>query len=401
MDEHTNPFAPGAGTRPPELAGRDDTLNRAKVTMQRVQIGRSAKSFIFVGLRGVGKTVLLNEVLRIAASLDCKTLHVEAHENKSLPELLIPHLRTLLLDLDRLGKASQATKRGLLALRSFIGGLKLKYEGMEIGIDMNAAKGLADSGDLETDLTALFLAVGEAAKARNLAVVMTIDELQYLSETELSAVIMALHQIAQKGLPVLVFGAGLPQIIGQMGQSKSYAERLFEFSVLGPLEDADAIAALQEPVARDGVLFDTAALAEIIRVTEGYPYFLQEWGYQAWNIAPASPIGIAPAREATIRATRRLDESFFRVRFDRLTPREKDYLRAMAELGPGPHRSGDMAEKLGVRVESIAPLRSGLIRKGMIYSPSHGDTAFTVPLFDQYMKRAVPEMPKAKSRKAS
>ena len=211
---------------------------------------------------------------------------------------------------------------------------------------------------------------------------------------------MAVHRIAQKALPVLVVGAGLPQLVGQMGASKSYAERLFDFPKIGPLGEDDARAAIKEPATKEGVKFTKQALDEIIRVTEGYPYFLQEWGYHAWNIAEKSPINESDALAATTDATTSLDDSFFRVRFDRLTPREKDYLRAMAELGPGPHRSGDIATTLGVLVESSAPLRSGLIRKGMIYSPQHGDTAFTVPLFDQYMKRVMPEMPKKKAKRA-
>ncbi len=398
MDEATNPYAPGAGTRPPELAGRDDVLKSARVSIQRVQGGRSAKSFIFIGLRGVGKTVMLNEVQRIAEELGCRSLHIEAHDGKSLPELLAPGLRSLLLSLDAMAKATDATRRSLRVLKNFVGSVKLKIGEIDIGLGMPAELGSADSGDLEADLTALFLAIGDAAKSRNKTVVITIDELQYLSEEELSALIMAVHRVAQKALPVLVVGAGLPQLVGQMGASKSYAERLFNFPKIGPLEDVDARAAIEEPATKEGVAFTQQALDEIIRVTEGYPYFLQEWGYHAWNAAAQSPISKPDAQAATAKATTNLDDSFFRVRFDRLTPREKDYLRAMAELGPGPHRSGDIAEMLGVLVESSAPLRSGLIRKGMIYSPQHGDTAFTVPLFDQYMKRVMPNPPKKKAK---
>lgn len=398
MDEAANPYAPGAGTRPPELAGRDDVLKSAKINIQRVQAGRSAKSFIFIGLRGVGKTVLLNEVQRIAEELGCKSLHVEAHDGKSLPELLVPGLRSLLLSLDTMAKATEATRRGLRVLKSFVGSIKVKFGDLDIGLSLPAETGAADSGDLEADLTALFLAVGEAAKSRSKTIVITMDELQYLSDAELSALIMAVHRVAQKALPALLVGAGLPQLVGQMGASKSYAERLFNFPKIGPLDDADARAAITEPAAKEAVKYTKPALDEIVRVTEGYPYFLQEWGYHAWNIAERSPISEQNARAATANATISLDDSFFRVRFDRLTPREKDYLRAMAELGPGPHRSGDIATMLGVLVESSAPIRSGLIRKGMIYSPQHGDTAFTVPLFDQYMKRVMPAAPKKKPK---
>lgn len=363
MDETTNPYAPGAGTRPPELTGRDDVLRKGRISIQRVQAGRSAKSFIFVGLRGVGKTVLLNEVLRIADELGAIALHFEAQDGKSLPVLLVPELKRLLLSLDTMAKATDATKRGLRVLKSFVGSVKFKMGDIDIGLSLPAEPGAADSGDLESDLTTLFLAVGDAAASRSKTVVITIDELQYLSEEELSALIMAVHRLAQKALPVLIVAAGLPQLIGQMGASKSYAERLFDFPRIGPLEEADARAAIQEPASKEGVIYESQALDEIIRVTECYPYYLQEWGYHVWNIADHSPIVETDARAATIAATTNLDANFFRVRFDRLTPREKDYLRAMAELGPGPHRSGDIAESLGVLVESSAPLRSGLIRR--------------------------------------
>ena len=399
MDETDNPYAPGAGTKPPELAGRAEVLKNARTAIVRVQKGRSFKSFIFIGLRGVGKTVLLNEVRRIAEELGCKTIQVEAHDRKSLAELLTPELRRLLISLNGMAKATDATRRALRVFRSFVGSMKLKVGDVDVGINLPPEQGSADSGDLEADLPALFLAVGEAAKSRNATILLAIDELQYLNDTELSALIMAIHQISQRALPVLVVGAGLPQLVGQMGNSKSYSERLFEFPKIGELKADDARAALEEPAAKEGAKYTPQALNAIIEVTEGYPYFLQEWGYHAWNAAEKSPINEADARSATDAATASLDASFFRMRLDRLTPRERDYLRAMSELGPGPHRSGDIADMLGVQVESVAPLRSNLIRKGMIFSPQHGDTAFTVPLFDQYMKRAIPKLPKPRARK--
>jgi AAA ATPase domain len=397
MDPIRNPYAPGAGTRPPELAGRQEILNAVHIAIQRVQAGRFAKSFIFIGLRGVGKTVLLNEVTRIADRLGCKTLYVEATDRKPLPLLLVPQLRQLLLSLDTMTKATDATKRGLRILKSFMNSVKVSFGGVELGISIPPETGVADSGDLQTDLIALFVAVGEAAKSRNTTVVIAIDELQYLTEEELSALIMAVHRAcSQLELPIILAGAGLPQLVGQMGTSRSYAERLFNFPPVGPLSPADARAAIKEPAAREGVKYSVKALNEIVRVSEGYPYFLQEWGYHAWDIAKGSEIKVADALAAHEGTIASLDKNFFKVRFDRLTPTEKNYLRAMAELGPGPHRSGDIAEALGVLVSSVAPLRSGLIKKGMIYSQAHGDTSFTVPLFDQYMKRAMPEMPRRK-----
>lgn len=392
MDPIRNPFAPGAGTPPPELAGRDETLEKARITLARVSQGRSSKSMLLVGLRGVGKTVLLNRIHRIAEAQKYLAELIEVTEQKNMAELLVPALRKILLRLDEFQNVSDKVKRGLRALRSFVGAVKLQYGDITLGIDVDAELGTADSGDLERDLQDLFVAVGEAAQARQSAVAIILDELQYLSEKEMSALIIAMHKTSQRELPFVLIGAGLPQLVGLTGDSKSYAERLFEFPEVGPLKDLDARKALSDPVEREGVAFAAEALSEILRITEGYPYFLQEWGYVAWDKADQSPITLNVVREATVIATNRLDESFFRVRFDRLTPTEKRYLRAMAELGVGPHRSGSIADILGLKVNQVGPVRSSLIKKGMIYSPKHGDTAFTVPLFDQFMRRVIPKL---------
>lgn len=397
MDRVRNPFAPGAGTPPPALVGREDILKTAQVTITRVKEGRPAKSFLLVGLRGVGKTVLLNRIQEIAEEAGYKAIAIEAPENKRLPALLIPPLRQILLALDRLERVNEYVKRGLRVLKSFAVTFKSDLGDFNLGLDIDAEPGFADSGDLEADLSELLIAVAQAAAARRVPVAVFIDEMQYLNEDELSALILAMHKVAQKTLPLLLVGAGLPQLVGLAGKSKSYAERLFDFPKIGPLEASDAKNALREPVEREGAKIKEDALNQITRVTQGYPYFLQEWGYHTWNIANASPISLEDVKAAHTAVIQRLDESFFRVRFDRLTPRERDYLRAMAELGPGPHRSGDIADVLGVGVHSVAPLRSGLIRKGMIFSPAHGDTAFTVPLFDQFMKRIIPEMKRRRS----
>jgi DNA-binding CsgD family transcriptional regulator len=399
MDQLHNPFSPGAGTPPPELAGRDEILNQALMALARIKKGRAEKSVLLIGLRGVGKTVLLHKISEMAAEQGYKAVMIEAHENKSLPALLLPYLRQVLFSLDTGEMVSVKVKRGLRVLKSFIGGLRVKINEIEFGLDIDAERGAADSGDLEADLAEVFIALGEAAQDRNTAVAIIIDELQYLSEDELSSLIMAVHKVSQKSLPLVVIGAGLPQLVGKAGRSKSYAERLFDYPVVGPLKKEDAKKALQEPALSEGVSFTDDALDEIARVTEGYPYFLQEWGYQAWNIAERSPIELDVVKRATAASIARLDQSFFRVRLDRLTPREKDYLRALAELGADPQRSGDIAEQLGVEVNRVAPLRNGLIKKGMIYSPAHGDTAFTVPLFEAFMKRTMPNLPVPKVKK--
>jgi hypothetical protein len=392
MDPRKNPYAPGAGTPPPELAGRDDLIERAAIALDRIRAGRAARSLILHGLRGVGKTVLLNRIDSDAEARSFASVKVEAPEERSLPALLIPVLRVALLRLDRGKRVRTNLAKAGRALAGFAKALKVKYKDIEVSTDFEPERGLADSGDLDTDLTDLLASVGNAAHEYHTAVVLFVDELQYVREDQLASLIRALHAASQRQLPITMLAAGLPQLIGQMGRAKSYAERLFEFVEIDRLNDQAARAALCVPARKEGVAFAENAIEEILRQTQGYPYFLQEWGRHSWNVAKSSPILSADARRATKLALAELDAGFFRVRFDRLTPAEKRYLRAMAELGPGPHRSGDIAERLGKGVTSVAPVRSTLVAKGMIYSPAHGDTAFTVPLFDGFMKRIMPEL---------
>jgi hypothetical protein len=390
VDPIANPYAPGAGTPPPELVGRDLLRETARVAIERVRRGLPTKSLLMVGLRGVGKTVLLDSMRDAAEHQGIQTLRIEAPEGRSLPALLAPQLRQALLRLSRNDQAKAFAKRGLRALAGFAKALKIKYSDIEVGIDLDPEPGLADNGDLEQDLAALLETVGVAARRAGTATVMFVDELQYVEEDEMAALITALHRCAQQKLPVLLVGAGLPQLRGRMGQAKSYAERLFDFPEIGPLPAAAAALAITKPARNEGVEIDHAAVQRIVTETHGYPYFLQEWGKHAWDAARASPITLKDVKAASASAIAALDESFFRVRFDRLTPAEKKYLRAMAELGGGPHRSGDIADRLGRKVTSLGPTRNQLIAKGMIWSPNHGDTAFTVPLFDEFMKRIMP-----------
>jgi hypothetical protein len=394
MDAIKNPFSPGAGSPPPELVGREAILEKARILLGRIKERRPEKSILLTGLRGVGKTVLLNEIERMAANFGYQTLSLEAHEDKSLAAMLVPPLRKLLFGLDRVAGAGDKAKRALAVLKGFLNGVKVTMGDIEVGLDIEPEKGAADSGDLESDLPNLFVAVAEAAKERQTPVALLIDELQYFNPKELSALIMAMHKMQQRQLPMLLLGAGLPILPGLAGESKSYAERLFSFPKIGALSESDAIKALQDPTRAVGVDFEQAALKEVFRLTRGYPYFLQEWGYQSWNHTAASPITLQVVQEATPTVIERLDENFFRVRFDRLTPGEKGFLRAMAGLGPGAHRSGDIADALGVKINSLGPVRANLIKKGMIYSPAHGDMAFTVPLFDEFMRRAMPQLEK-------
>ncbi len=390
MDPIKNPFSPGAGSPPPELVGRDPILEQARILLGRIKAKRPEKSMLLTGLRGAGKTVLLNEIERQAKADGYRTIGIEAHEDKPLGPLLAPYLRSLLFDLDRVAGAGDKVKRGLRVLRSFLGVLKVTYEDVTVGLDVDPEQGSADSGDLEIDLPNLFVAVGEAAEERKSAVAVLIDEIQYFNQKELGALIMAMHKVQQRQLPLVLLGAGLPILPGLAGESKSYAERLFSFPDIGALSEDETAKALRDPAQAADVIFEPNALKEVFRLTKGYPYFLQEWGYQAWNLAEASPITLKVVKNATATVIPRLDKNFFRVRFDRLTPSEKNFLRAMAELGAGAHRTGDIADTLGVKVTSLGPVRAKLIKKGMIYSPAHGDMAFTVPLFDEFMVRAMP-----------
>ncbi len=354
----------------------------------RLNQGRYAKSLIPTGLRGVGKTVLLNRFADEADRLGFHTTIIEATDGGQLADHLIGKLRPILFKLDRNKQVGHAAKLALRILKSF--SVTFGGEGVKLGVDVDAELGSADSGDLASDLSDLFVAVGKAAKEVGTAVLIAIDEVQYLNETEFSGLIVAIHRISQLQLPLVMIATGLPQVPGLAGDAKSYAERLFEFPIIGALSEADAREAIATPARDLGVDYTDEALAEIVSVTEGYPYFIQAWAYRAWNQARSSPITIDDVRTIKGLAIQKLDESFFRVRFNRLTDQEKLYLRAMAELGPQPCRSADVAAELSRTLRSLGPLRDGLIKKGMIFSPKYGDVAFTVPLFDDFMRRAMP-----------
>lgn len=390
MNPATNPFAPGAGTPPPELAGRDELLESVRVTIARVRAGRAAKSVLMIGLRGAGKTVLLDRMRDDAEATGVQTLRMEAPEDRSLPALLAPELRRSLLRLSREERARDLATRALRALAGFAKSLKVKFGDIEVGLDFEPEPGLADDGDLEHDLQALLEASGAAARQAETALALFVDELQYVEEEQLAALITALHRVAQRQLPVVLIGAGLPQLRGRTGRAKSYAERLFDFPEIGPLPRGAAERAIVIPIRAEAADITPDAVTRIIDTTQGYPYFLQEWGKHSWDAADDSPITADDVAAASATAVAALDASFFGMRLDRLTPSEKRYLRAMAELGPGPHRSGDIANVLDRKVTSLAPLRATLINKGMIWSPTHGDTAFTVPLFDEFMRRVIP-----------
>lgn len=391
MDRIANPYAPGAGSPPPELAGRERLIEDTRVILGRVRAGRATRSMILIGLRGVGKTVLLSEMRKIAEEEQFSVVFVEAHEGKRLAEMIVPPLREMLYSLSASEKARRFASRGLRVLKSFVSSLSVTIEGVTFGLGVDPETGVADSGDLEADLPRLLEVIGEAATAAGRPVLILVDEVQYLETREFSALIMAMHRVNQRQMPLTLIAAGLPQTLALAGNSKSYAERLFRYPEVGALDDVSARRALVEPARSEGVEFTPEAIDRILDVTKRYPYFLQQWGYEAWNFAEATPISATDIEQATEMAIGELDQSFFKVRFDRCTPGERRYMRALAALGPGTQRSGDVADRLGVKVTSLGPVRNSLIRKGMIYSPAHGDTAFTVPLFDEFMKRAMPE----------
>lgn len=389
MDPITNPYTPGAGTPPRELAGRDDLREKVRICLERLRIGNSAKSVIMVGLRGVGKTVLLDKMRLDAEQGGICTVRIEVPENKSLPAVIAPALRLALLKLSRTESVKDFAERSLRALAGLAKSLKLKYQDIEVGLDFEVEPGLADNGDLEVDLAALFVECGKTAKKANTVLALFIDELQYIKQDQFAALISALHRCAQQNLPLAVVGAGLPQLLSIAGEAKSYAERLFDYPLVDKLDPQSAADAIRKPAHALGVLFEDDAISQIVEKTDGYPYFLQEWGRHAWDLATRSPITHADVVNATTLTIATLDESFFKVRLERTRPSERRYLKAMSDLGAGPHRSGDIAQHLGKPATALGPVRASLIAKGIVWSPSHGDTAFTVPLFHLYLQRAL------------
>ena len=392
MDRRLNPYAPGAGLQPPELAGRDRLIEDVTIDMERVLARRPTKGLVLLGLRGVGKTVLLNRLRAFADDQGFQTAKIEAPEGGALPDLLAPELRRILYTLDLRQAGGRHLRRAVSVLRGFANAFKIKIGDIEFSVEPTPGQG--DSGNLEQDLPHLLIAVAEAAAERHSAVGLLIDEIQYLSSVELAAVVVACHEIAQRNLPLLFIGAGLPQVAALAGKAKSYAERLFDYPEVGPLDADAARAAIVKPAEREGVWFEEGAVRSILEATQHFPYFIQEWGFQVWNRATSSPIASEAVAAATPEVVAHLDSNFFRVRFDRLTSLQQKYLRAMAELGPGPHKTGEIAATLGVGATSVATVRQQLVNKGMVWSQRHGETSFTVPMFDSFMKRQMPILEK-------
>ena len=389
MDPVRNPYSPGAGSPPPALVGRDDERAELDISVRRLAVGRSARSLMLTGLRGVGKTVLLHEFGKTARGHEWIHQHIEATEGIQLPATIALLARKTLLRLSAGRRLAARGHRALGVLRSFQLCWNLP-DGGSVEVTADPIPGRADSGELDDDLADLLLEVAQIAREQQRGVLFTIDEIQYLSKDQLAALIVGLHRISQEQLPLMVVGAGLPSVPALAGAAKSYAERLFRFSDIGSLDEEEARAALTAPAHDEGVEWSPDALALVIEKTEGYPYFLQEFGKQAWDVAQdAASITRAAVEAAVPIAVSELDSGFFRVRTDRATDAERTYVRAMAALGRGPYSSGEVAASLGRTTSQVGPTRDTLIKRGLCYSPRHGRISFTVPMFDQFVLRAL------------
>lgn len=389
MDELLNPFSPGAGSPPPALIGRDNLIHEATVLLARVKNGKAAKSLIITGLRGVGKTVLLNELAKKAQSDNYHVIAIEADENNSFLVHLIQNLRGLLLNMDTDISIKSMARKALSVLKSF--SITFSYGDFTLGVDIDPCKGTADSGLLELDLPVLFSTIGAVCKVKKTGIALIVNEVQFLKKEELSALILTMHKMQQMQLPVVLISAGLPVMYELAGETKSYAERLFSYPNLQPLSCTEAKDAIRIPIKEAGEDIKEDALQLIYEKTKGYPYFLQEWGYRSWNVADASPIRKDDVVNASSQVIQQLDENFFKVRFNRVTHKEREFLHAMATLGDGPCKSSDVATVMHKTVGAIGPLRGNLIKKGMIYSPEYGMLDFTVPLFGDFMLRVMAE----------
>lgn len=385
MDAILNPFAPGAGTPPPELAGRDQIIKEIQVSYKRAIIGNPCRSFLLLGLRGVGKTVLLREIEKLASEDNVIISEIEAPEYASLAMLLYPEMGRALRSCSVTETAKNIVVKGFKALRNFAAGLKIKVDDVEVSVE--PCPGIADSGNIEYDLPDMFELIGQAAQKAKKAWVLLLDEVQYLNEKDFSALIVSLHKISQKGLPIVFVGAGLPQVARLAGAAKSYAERLFSYCEIGPLSNDAIKKAVIKPLNSNNVSIEENALEEIIRVTKGYPFFIQALAYNIWNNTKGNTINLVDVKNANEITLKSLDEGFFKVRMERMTPKEIKFIEAMACLGSGPYLSSDITEHLQGNTKSWSPVRSSLIKKGVIYSPKFKYLDFTVPLFSEYIKR--------------
>ena len=391
MKALTNPYTPNAGAEPQAVVGRDDQLESFTLLLARIEAGRTEQSMIITGLRGVGKTVLLGQFRTKALERDWVVVELEVSKNdeSEFRRDMASRLRTALFELSPRARWTERFRHAAAVLQSCT--LSVDAKGTwSAGLDVDAVEGFADHQNLSLDLTDVFLAIGQAASEGGRGVVLLFDEIQFLNKQQLEAVIEALHKMVQRKLPITLVGAGLPQIAELAGDAKSYAERLFTFPAIDVLAPEDARTALSRPAQDEGARYTDEALSEAVTITGGYPYFLQELGYAVWTVAEGPVISRDDVLAAVPGYEAKLDESFFRVRLDRATALQRSYLRAMAQLGPQPHKASDVAEVMRRTSQNLAPTRAELINRGLLYTPEHGYAAFTVPHFDRFIMRAVP-----------
>jgi len=389
----TNPYTPNAGAEPEAVVGRDDQLESFDLLLARLARGRTEQSMIITGLRGVGKTVLLGQFRSKALAQEWVVIEQEVskHDEADFRRDMSSRLRAGLLELSPRARWSDRFQHAAAVLQSFTVSVD-PSGGWSAGLDVQAAEGFADHGNLAMDLTDVLLALGEAARERERGVVLLLDEVQFLSKQQLEALIQALHKMVQRKLPITMVGAGLPQIAELAGDAKSYAERLFKFPEIGDLSDADARAALARPAREEGVTYTASALDRAVDITGGYPYFVQELGYAVWTVAVGPEVTEEDVEAAVPAYEAKLDASFFRVRLDRATDLQRAYLRAMAQLGPAAQKASDVADVMGRASTNLGPTRAELINMGLLWTPQHGYAAFTVPHFDRFLLRAIPRL---------
>lgn len=380
-----NPYRPGAGMSPAYLAGRDNTINEAQNILQAINYGYSARSVVYYGLRGVGKTVLLNYIENLADEMDLPSEYMEiAERDRSFQYQIALHIYKLINRLSLLKNIESHIKKALSILKAFT----IKYGCNDISIEVNPANGISDTGNLTNDMTELFLALGVIAQKQNKGVILFIDEIQYIKDDEFEALMEAIHRTNQKNYPIVIFSAGLPKIAKIAGDVKSYAERLFDFIEIDSLNNEEAKLALIEPAKKFQINYTDEAVNKIIEITQGYPYFLQEYGKWVWECKEEkSIIDIKIVNKAYDKFEQSLDKAFFKVRHDRATAREIEFMTAMVACEKLPCSTKEIANIMGESIQAISPLRAQLIHKGFIYAAKRGEVDFTVPQFDKYLKR--------------
>lgn len=375
---------------PEEIAGRDEDISAVEVTLRRAMIPRSCRSIIFHGLRGVGKTVLLVQSEIIAEDNHCIVKSIEASDDSELYKKIIPALNEAVLELKLTAKVKDLLEKTARAIRDVASIFKISVGGIDVSVEASQPSDNIATGDIQLDLPRLILSIGEAAKENGTAVALVIDEIHTADSISLEALVASIHKCNQRKYPVILIGAGLPSCLANLGNTKSYSERLFDLRLVGALSAKTAREAIVRPLESEGVSITDEALDLLYENTSGYPFFIQVWGQTVWNIADGPEITADDVRASNELAIQELDDGFFKMRFDRCSKKQKRYLRAMTELGDSEQNTNEIADILGVKIQTLSSTREALIKKGMIYSPKDSIVTFTVPLFANFMKRTMP-----------